>query len=199
MTHTAVVMQAWIEVRSDDPEAVSALAVSRAGGVVERAPEVLERVRLFEITGTACSRERVEALLHGSSQFYNPHKERCVVRGSKDDPLPGPAGFEYIVVWERAGERRPAAERWWRHEAGECVEVREAVAWRARFAPGVEPTAAAHELARVRDARHGLLCNPWSQEFRCGVAAAAFPWIAPAPDAPGPRGPAAHPRTGGAA
>ena len=33
-----------------------------------------------------------------------------------------------VLVTERDGERRPAAERWWRHETGKDIEVREGVA-----------------------------------------------------------------------
>ena len=181
-TATASVKQAWIELLADDPEAVSARSVARAALAAGRGLEELRRARLFEITGSGRSREQVSALLHGSTQVYNPHKERCVVRASAADPLPGPAGVERIVVWERDGERRPAVERWWRHETAETVEVREAVVWMVRFAPGVETAAAARDLARLRDARHGLLCNPWSQAMRIGVTTAAWPWIDPAAD-----------------
>jgi hypothetical protein len=176
---TDAVMQAWIELRTDDPAAVSALAVARAGFVASSAPEELRRARLVEICGSAKSRAEVEALLHASTQVYNPHKERCTVRAGAAAPLPGPAGAEYVVVWDRDGERRPAVERWWRHETAEEIEVREAVVWMVRFAPGVEAAPAARELAQLRDARHGLLCNPWSQSMRVGAARAAGAWIAP--------------------
>jgi len=182
MTATVGVMQAWIELRADDPEAVSAFAVARDGLGLGRDLEELRRARLVEIVGSGRSRQQVDALLHRSTQVYNPHKERCVVRDSAAAPLPGPADAERVVVWERGGERRPAVERWWRHETGETVEVREAVVWMVRFAPGVETTEAARNLARLRDARHGLLCNPWSQSLRTGVTHAGLPWIDPGAD-----------------
>ena len=176
-TVMAPVMQAWIELRADDPEAVSAFAVARAGLAAAGGLEELRRARLVEITGSARSREQVDALLHASTQVYNPHKERCTLRAGAADPLPGPDRAEYVVVWERDGDRRPAVERWWRHETGESIEVREAVVWVVRFAPGIEAASAARELAQLRDARHGLLCNPWSQCMRAGPSPAELPWI----------------------
>lgn len=174
---TAAVLQAWIELRAEDPEAVSAFAVARAGRASAHRPEELVRMRLVELAGSGYPRADVERLLHRSTQVYNPHKERCTVRAAAAEPLPGPAGAEVLVVWERDGERRSAVERWWRHETGETIEVREAVVWMVRFAPGVEPAVAARELALLRDARHGLLCNPWSQSLRTGVARCDPPWI----------------------
>jgi len=173
------VVQAWIEPRADDPEATSALEVARTRLDTGRALAELRRARLIEITGAPREADRIAALLHASTQFYNPHKERCTLRLEPDDPLPGPPGAELVVVWERGGERRPAAERWWRHETGDTVQVREALVWQLRFEPGADAAAAAHELALLRDARHGLLCNPWSQASRDGVARAGLPWIDP--------------------
>ena len=197
MRRRASVIQAWIELRAADPAAVSALAIARAGGATARAPVTLRRMRLFEITGSDSSPGQVATLLHGSAQFYNPHKERCVVRGTDADALPGAAGCERIVVWERDGERRPAAERWWRHEPGETVEVREAVVWFATFAVDIQPGEAARDLAQLRDARHGLLCNPWSQEFRTGTELPSIPWITPAAEARVAGEPAVQRRTRG--
>ncbi len=180
---TRGVVQAWIELRADDPEAVSAFAVARARLGSGRGLLELGRVRLVEITGSGRAQRDVERLLHASSQFYNPHKERCSLRVAAADPLPGPSDAVRVLVWERGSERRAAAERWWRHETGENVEVREGVLWMLRFATGVDAAASARELTRVRDARHGLLCNPWSQESRLDVASAEPPWIDPAADA----------------
>lgn len=174
---TKLVIQAWIELRAGDPEAVSAFTVARSGQRCGASPVQLRRARLVELEGTARSRAEVEALLHASTLVYNPHKERCVVRASPTDPLPGPSDAEYVVVWERDGERRAAVERWWRHETGETIEVREATVWMLRFAAGVDAVAAASELAHLRDGRHGLLCNPWSQSMRAGPSPAELPWI----------------------
>src|SRR2546425_883576 len=80
------VMQAWVELRADDPEAKSAHAVARARLASGKALAELRRARLVEIAGTRRSRSDVEALLHASSQFYNPHKERCSLRASAADP-----------------------------------------------------------------------------------------------------------------
>src|SRR5437867_845690 len=163
------VTQAWIELNADDPEAVSAFGVARARLASGRALTELKRARLVEISGTRRPLAEVEQLLHASSQFYNPHKERCSLRVSTADPLPCPSDAVLVVVWEREGERRGAAERWWRHETGEEVEVREGIVWMLRFAAEVDRLEAARGLTRVRDARHGLLCNPWSQVSRAGV------------------------------
>ena len=181
-THPGVT-QAWIELRSDDPEAVSAHAVARARLASGRSLVELRRARLVEIAGTRRARAEVEALLHASSQFYNPHKERCSLRTSAAESTPSPKDAELVLVWERGAERRGAAERWWRHETGEDVEVREGVVWMLRFAPGVLAPEATRDLTRVRDARHGLLCNPWSQACRTGIGSAELPWIQPGADA----------------
>ena len=183
------VTQAWIELNADDPEAVSAFGVAQSRLASGRGLTELRRVRLVEIVGTRKPRAEVAALLHGSSQFYNPHKERCSLRDSTRDRVPGPADAVLVVVWEREGERRGAAERWWRHETGEPVQVREGVVWMLRFAADVDGEEAARELTRVRDARHGLLCNPWSQACRTGVTSAELPWIEPAADSPPGGGP----------
>ncbi len=175
----AGVFQAWVELRADDPEAVSALGVARGRLASGRALTALHRSRLFEVAGSRRSRAEVEALLHASTQFYNPHKERCTVRLGADEPIPCPPASEIVLVWERGGERRTAAERWWRHETGETVEVREGVVWALKFEDGVDSGGAARELTWLRDARHGLLCNPWSQAARPGSARDALPWMGP--------------------
>jgi hypothetical protein len=177
------VTQAWIVLRADDPEAVSAFAVARTRLAAGRRLVELRRARLVELTGTQRPRRQVERLLHASCQFYNPHKERCSLRASPSEPLPEAADDACVLVWERGGERRGAAERWWRHETGEDIEVREGVVWMLRFSPGIEPAEAAGELTRVRDARHGLLCNPWSQASRLGNASTELPWIDAGADA----------------
>jgi len=171
---TVSLAQAWIALRADDPDAVSALLVARASLGAGRALAELRRWRLIELAGSRLDRDAIAGHLHGSTQFYNPHKEHCVVRVTDADPLPAP-GLAYAVVWERDGDRRAAAERWWRHETGETVEVHEAHVWGAAFAPGTAADVAMDELVRVRDARHGLLCNPWSQASATGPR--QLPWI----------------------
>ncbi len=174
------VAQAWVSLTSDDPEAVSALAVARSRLAAGHELVGLRRLRLIELRGTLPNRPRLERLLHGSIQFYNPHKERCVVRTAARDAGPAVAGQHVVVVTERDGERRPAAERWWLHETGSRIEVREGVAWLVEFAPGATP--ALDDLITVRDRHHGLLCNPRSQEARIASGRIPLPWISPPPE-----------------
>lgn len=169
--------QAWVSLRADDPEAVSALAVARAHLPGGAALEDLRRYRLFELKGGLPAVPEVEELLHRSTQFYNPHKERCVVRTEATAPSPVTAGEHAIVVSERDGERRPAAERWWRHETGARIEVREATAWVMRFARDADGAARADDLAAVRDREHGLLCNPNAQDLGIAGGSVPLPWI----------------------
>jgi len=174
----ANVVQAWIELRSSDPEAVSALAVARAHLPSGRALTSLRRLRLFELSGQLPLRAGIEKLLQASIQFYNPHKERCVVRANEGDAPPVAAGEHAVLVYERGEERRGGAERWWRHETGRAIEVREGVAWVLGFAPGTnDPAAATQELTVLRDRRHGLLCNPHAQEYRIAAGAVPLPWM----------------------
>ena len=179
-TKRAVVatVQAWIEPVSDDPEAVSALAVARTHLAAGRALRSLRRLRLFELTGALPARAGLEGMLHRSIQFYNPHKERCSVRVVAADPAPLAPGEQVVLVVERGEERRGAAERWWRHETGKEIEVREGVAWVMAF-EGLEtdPAGAAADLAVVRDRRHGLLCNPHAQEHRVAAGTIPLPWM----------------------
>ena len=56
-------VQAWIELRSDDPEAVSALAVARARVGGGQALLGLRRLRLFELSGTLPATAEIEDLL----------------------------------------------------------------------------------------------------------------------------------------
>jgi hypothetical protein len=185
------VAQAWIELKADDPEATSALSVARAHLPVGSRLAGLRRMRLVEISGALPGREQVESLLHHSTQFYNPHKERCAVRMASADAAPLEAGERAVLVVDRAGFRRGAAERWWRHETGEDVEVREGTAWAVRLSQPLETDL--EDLALVRGRRHGLLCNPHSQDFRLAEASVPLPWLS---EPPNPRGSRASARAG---
>jgi len=177
-----VTVQAWIELRTDDPEARSALAVARARLEAGRSLAGLRRLRLFELYGRLPARAEIEALLHRSTWFYNPHKERCAVRFSGREAVPAEAVEQIVLVVERGGERRAAAERWWLHETGQPVQVREAVAWRLRFEKSEDAPARAAELALLSGRRHGLLCNPNAQDHAvAGAARVPLPWIAREP------------------
>jgi hypothetical protein len=170
--------QAWIEPVSDDPEAVSALAVARARLPAGRTLRSLRRLRLIELTGPLPARAGLEGLLHRSIQFYNPHKERCVVRTAASEAAPVAAGEHAVLVFDRGEERRGGAERWWRHETGRDIEVREGTAWVLSFdALEPDPAGAAAELAVLRDRRHGLLCNPHAQEHRLAAGRVPLPWM----------------------
>jgi hypothetical protein len=174
---SGVIHQAWIQPIADDPEAVSAFAVARDRLAAGRTLTELNRFRVIEIGPTRLPAERVAHLLHESTQFYNPHKERCTLRSHASEAGPAGAEGEVVLVVDRDGERRPAAERWWRHETGETVAVREGVAWAMVFDPAADARAHAEELAVLRDARHGLLCNPWSQEAKPASSPIPLPWI----------------------
>lgn len=171
------VVQAWVELRSEDPEALSAAAVAGRRLEAARGLTGLRRLRLFEMRGPLPARRSVEALLHRSIQFYNPHKERCWVRAVGRDPIPARPGEVAILVGDSGDERRPSAERWWQHQTGERIEVREGIAWLASFAPDGEPKTRAAELALVRDRHHGLLCNPHAQWHRIATGAVPLPWF----------------------
>lgn len=175
-----VTAQAWIRLTSDDPEAVSALAVARAHLPGGEALRSLRRVRVLELTGPLPERAGLEDLLHRSIQFYNPHKERCTVRTAAGEAPPVAAEEPVVLVLDRGEERRSGAERWWKHETGRSVEVREAVAWVLGFEPGTpDPAGAAAELAVLRDRRHGLFCNPHAQEHRVATGEIPLPWMSP--------------------
>jgi len=184
MRHT--VAQAWIELRTEDPDAFSAHAVARSRLAAGRRLEETRRMRLVEVAGSRKSAAEIEQLLHASTQFYNPHKERCRLRTALGDPTLAAPEACLALVWERGGERRPAAERWWRHETGEMVTVREGVVWALRFAAGADAADATRELALARDARHGLLCNPHAQELRLATATPPLEWIGTSARAAGP-------------
>jgi hypothetical protein len=176
--------QAWIELVSADPEALSALDVARDQLAAARHLKGLRRIRLVELAGTIPARDRLEALLHGSTQFYNPHKERCAVRLGKEEAAPLRAGERAVLVFERGGARLPAAERWWKHETGEEVEVREGTVWVLSFDETRTTAEEVEDLALVRGRRHGLLCNPHSQDFRVAGESVPLPWL-DRNDAPG--------------
>ena len=169
------VAQAWIELRADDPEAVSALAVARAHLAAGRRLRRLRRLRLVEVAGRLPKRERFAALLHQSTQFYNPHKERCTIRMAEEEAVPLAVGERAVLVVERDGERRAAAERWWLHETGGAVEVREGAVWLLLLEGG--DARDVEDLALVRERRHGLLCNPHSQDLRVAGDSVPLPWL----------------------
>ncbi len=170
-------VQAFVELRAEDVTAASALQVARAQLAAGRALVGLRRLRLFQVTGATGDAAEVAGRLHGSTQFYNPARERCHVRSAAQDAAPVVADEVLVLVIERGGERRPAAERWWRHEAGERVEVREGTVWALRFEPGTDAVAAAGELAVTRDCRHGLFANPHAQDHRVLQGEPPLDWI----------------------
>ena len=182
------VSQAWVEPLADDPEALSALQVARERLAAARSLRGLRRLRVLELSGPLPGRSALEKLLHGSIQFYHPHKERCTVRSKGSDPAPVGAGRPVVLVKSRGGERRPAAERWWLSQTGEAIEVRQGVAWELEFEPGAEALECARELAVLRDLRHGLLCNPYAQEARIAVDPIPLPWLEETTQASGGQG-----------
>ena len=181
----ATMIQAYIELRTEDPEATSTLGVARARLEAGRRLAAVRRLRVFEIAGALPEAALVESLLHRSTRFYNPVKERCTVRASASAPTPFTADEALVLVLDRGLERRPAAERWWRHETGARVEVREAIAWAMRFEPGEDVARSSAALAAVTDRAHGLLSNPHFQDWRAGAGASLpWPWLAKVPRLP---------------
>lgn len=179
-------VQAWVELKADDPEALSTLDVARAHLAAGKDLESVRRLRLFELSGKLPDAEEVAELLHQSTQFYNPHKEKCTVRVDLEDPAPVGEGEWAVLVVERGGDRRAAAERWWHHVTGQRIEVREGLLWALRFKRAGE--AGARGMIELKDRAHGLLCNPHSQD--CVVTRGEIPlpiWSAVA-RAPEPRG-----------
>lgn len=172
------VAQAFIELRADDPEAVSALQVAKRHLAEGGRLEGLRRWRLIELRGPLPERRDILDLLHRSTQFYNPSKETCTVRTSESEPAPLREDETALLVMERGGERRPAAERWWRHETGERVEVREGLVWGLRFTGDTDATRAATDLAIATDRRHGLFVNPHAQECRLAEGTPPLAWFA---------------------
>jgi hypothetical protein len=173
---TQRIAQAWIELSTDDPEAISAREVAKRRLAAGRELVSLRRLRVFELRGILPGKARIEQLLHRSTQFYNPHKERCTVRLTGRDRPPVSAEERAVLVTERGSEARPSAERWWRHECGEDVRIREGTAWVARFATG-DSSRALRELAVLRDRRHGLLANPVFQDVRIAEERVPLEWF----------------------
>jgi hypothetical protein len=169
--------QVWVELKSADPEARSAFAVARARLAAGRKLSALRRFRVFELEGPLPDRERIAELLHHSTQFYNPHKENCVVRISAHEPAPVAAGDQLVLVTERGGERRPAAERWWHQECGDRVRVCEGLAWVLSFDTGEPGAERSRELAETVRRDRGLLSNPNSQDAKLSGPAVPMPWI----------------------
>jgi hypothetical protein len=170
--------QAYVELVAEDAEATSALAIVRGRLAAGRRLTSVRRLRVFELAGTLPSRAQLEALLHRSTRFYNPAKERCTVRAAERESAPFRPEEALVLVLDRGLERRPAGERWWKHETGEKVEVREGTVWALAFEPGEDAAARAGELAEVQDRRHGLFANPHFQDWRPGTGASPpWPWI----------------------
>jgi hypothetical protein len=171
------VAQAWVELKSDDPEAVSAFGIARARLAAGRALVSLRRLRLFELRGPLPAHGELETLLHRSIQFYNPHKERCHVRLAVSDPAPVAGDETLVLVTQRGDEERPAAERWWHQQTRSSIQVREGVVWALRFADGVDRGEATRELALLSDRHRGLLCNPHAQTMDVAVGPTPLPWM----------------------
>jgi hypothetical protein len=177
-TKRTATVQAYVELLAEDPEATSALAIARGRLAAGRRLRSVRRVRVFELSGPLPSRGETAALLHRSTRFYNPAKERCTVRAAEREPAPFQGEEALVLVVDRGLERRPAGERWWKHETGEKVEVREGTVWALAFEPGEDAAARAGELAEVRDRHHGLFANPHFQDWRAGKGALPpWPWL----------------------
>jgi len=173
---TSRIAQAFVELKSEDPEAVSAFEIARTRVAGGRRLRSLRRMRLFELSGPLPAAAKVADLLHRSTQFYNPHKEVCTIR-MRAGTLPVTDESTWVaLVADREGSRRGAAERWWQHETGEAIEVEEAVVWVMAFDADVD-RAAAEELTVLRDRHHGLLCNPHAQRWSLAGADVPLPWI----------------------
>ncbi len=200
MTTSAVkpTMQAYIELGAEDPEAVSALGVARARLTAGKALRALRRVRVFELLGDLPEREQVAELLHRSTRFYNPAKERCTLRAAAGERSPFRDDEALVLVVDRGLDRRTAAERWWKHETGAKVEVREGTVWALEFEPGTDSTAAAASLAEVTDRAHGLFSNPHFQDWRPGHGMLPpWPWVSAKGAAAPARRAAAKPKPAG--
>ncbi len=178
MSANTGMLQAFVELRAEDVEATSAHEVAHARLAAGARLQALRRVRVFELTGTLPDAQAAKALLHRSTRFYNPAKERCTVRMSASEAAPFDRDESLVLVLDRGLERRPAAERWWRHETGHKVEVREGLAWALRFEPGVDAARESESLAAVEDRATGLLCNPHFQDWRPGSGGSPpWPWL----------------------
>jgi hypothetical protein len=190
--------QAWIALNTDDPAAVSALATARERLEAGAALAGLTRWRLVELRGTLPPPDALQDTLHRSTQFYNPYKERAVLRTGASERAPC-GGAVAVLVTERGGGRRRAAERWWKHETGRAVEVREGVVWALTFDPALEPDGERARLARAKslavlsDRAHGLFCNPHAQDWAAAIDP-PLPWMFAPPRRPRR---SAHPTPGG--
>ena len=173
--------QAWIESIADDPEAVSAFAVARRTLEAGASLAGLRRMRLIEIEGVLPDAGALAARLHDSTRFYNPNKERCHLRVEDASPAPLAAGEAAALVFDRDGEERVASERWWKRVTGSAAKVREGTAWIASATPGHSALDVLAALLEVRDARHGLLCNPHAQESRGPATVPPLRWFASRP------------------
>jgi hypothetical protein len=170
--------QAYVELLAEDPEAVSALTIARGRLAAGRRLRSLRRVRVFEISGALPVRGEMQELLHRSTRFYNPAKERCTVRAAEREPAPFAGDEALVLVLDRGLERRPGGERWWKHETGEKVEVREGTVWALAFEPGEDAATRAGELVELKDRRHGLFANPHCQDWRPGEGSSPpWPWL----------------------
>ena len=173
------VAQVYVELRAADPEALSAFSVARARLEAGRQLRGLRRLRLFELRGMLPAHAELEERLHHSICFYNPAKERATVRANTAEPAPFGADESLVLVLDRGLERRAAAERWWRQETGEKVEVREGTVWALTFEPGADVTPCSASLAVATDRAHGLFSNPHFQDWRPGAGdSPPFPWLA---------------------
>src|SRR5205814_8530288 len=105
----------------------------------------------------------------------NPAKESAALRTSAAGSAPFAADERLVLVLDRGLERRAAAERWWRHETGARVEVREGTVWALAFEPGADAERCSAALAAATDRAHGLFSNLQFQDWRAG-AGAAPPW-----------------------
>ena len=179
-------VQAWIELKSDDPEALSTLEVARSYLAAGKGLESVRRLRLFELSGKLPHADDVAELLQRSTQFLNPHKETCTVRMDVTDPAPIANDEWVVLVIERGGDRRPAAERWWHHVTGQRIEVREGVAWALKWKTGSDEKA--RGLAALEDRAHGLLVNPHFQDSVVAHGDLPLPMWSAASRAAEPRG-----------
>jgi len=177
-TEARQLTQAYVELLAEDPEAVSALTIARARLAAGRRLRSLRRVRVFEISGALPVPGEMQELLHRSTRFYNPAKERCTMRAAEREPAPFAPDEALVLVLDRGLERRPAGERWWKHETGEKVEMREGTVWALAFEPGEDAAARAGELAELKDRRNGLFANPHFQDWRPGEGSSPpWPWL----------------------
>ncbi len=181
----------FVELRATDPEATSALQVARAHLDGGAALLSLRRWRLFELRGEIPAAAELESRLHHSTQFYNPAKERGTVLGEGHGVSPAAPDEALVLVFDRGGERRPAAERWWKHDGGSKVEVREGTVWALRFEGGAPAEEQVEAIAVTTSRASGLLCNPHSQEWRWAAAGTQPPldWISRRKTARAGRGP----------